>query len=260
MLQRLLAIIRKELITMLRDPRARFSLILPPIIQLFIFSSAATMEVKNIHLGVVDLDRGPYAAEVLQGLRGSRSFTALPEYPALAVARDALEREQVVGVLVLQSGFSADLAAGRPIKQQLHAGGPTGGAVRGEATLQHQDTDHLLALDGVAGHGERRIQRQRGKAARAAQALEQVGGVRPAVEIHHPEVDVLHFHGRGRREDEQLQDGRDDERVPRARIAQHGDELLPDDGQQPLQHRAPSLGYSASRPTPQAAAIARSSS
>ena len=74
MLQRLLAIIRKELITMLRDPRARFSLLLPPIIQLFIFSSAATMEVKNIHLGVVDLDRGPYAADVLERLRGSRSM------------------------------------------------------------------------------------------------------------------------------------------------------------------------------------------
>ena len=51
MLQRLLAIIRKELITMLRDPRARLSLVIPPIIQLFIFSSAATMEVKNIALG-----------------------------------------------------------------------------------------------------------------------------------------------------------------------------------------------------------------
>jgi ABC-2 type transport system permease protein len=118
-LQRLLAIIRKELITMLRDPRARYSLVLPPIIQLFIFSSAATMEVKNIHLGVVDLDRGPYAADLLQRLRGSPSFTALPLYPSLAVARNALEREQVVGMLVLQSGFSANLTAGRPTSVQL---------------------------------------------------------------------------------------------------------------------------------------------
>jgi len=75
MLQRLLAIVRKELITMLRDPRARLALIIPPIIQLFIFSSAATMEVKNIALAVVDLDRGPYAADVQQRLAGSRSFT-----------------------------------------------------------------------------------------------------------------------------------------------------------------------------------------
>ena len=58
MLQRLIAIIRKELIGMLRDRRARMSLIIPPVIQLLIFAQAATMEVKNIELGIVDLDRG----------------------------------------------------------------------------------------------------------------------------------------------------------------------------------------------------------
>ena len=149
MLQRLLAIIRKELITMLRDPRARYSLILPPMIQLFIFSSAATMEVKNIHLGVVDLDRGPYAAEVLEGLRGSPSFTALPQYPALTVARSALEREQVVGVLVLQSGFSADLAAGRPTSVQLLLDGRRSNAA--QITAQYVSTIVSTAMAGGGG-------------------------------------------------------------------------------------------------------------
>ena len=119
MLQRLIAIVRKELITMLRDPRARGSLILPPIIQLFVFSSAATMEVKNIALAIVDLDRGPSAADVEQRLAGSRSFTQLPRYANVAAARTALDREQVVGILVLPSGFSPDLAAGRPASVQL---------------------------------------------------------------------------------------------------------------------------------------------
>ena len=119
MLQRLLAIVRKELITMLRDPRARMSLILPPIIQLFIFSSAATMEVKNIALAIVDLDRGPHATDVAERLRGSRSFTRLPRFASVAAARTALEREQVIGMLVLPSGFSPDLEAGRPASAQL---------------------------------------------------------------------------------------------------------------------------------------------
>src|SRR5579864_4277952 len=104
---------------MLRDPRARWSLVLPPIIQLFIFSSAATMEVKNISLGIVDLDRGPYSLDMRQRLRGSPSFARLPLYPNLAAARAALDREQILGILVLQSGFSADLAAGRPTSAQL---------------------------------------------------------------------------------------------------------------------------------------------
>jgi ABC-2 type transport system permease protein len=119
MLQRLLAIVRKELITMLRDPRARMSLILPPIIQLFIFSSAATMEVKNIALAIVDLDHGPQALEVQQRLRGSRSFQSLPHYASVAAARAALEREQVIGMLVLPDDFSRDLTAGRTASAQL---------------------------------------------------------------------------------------------------------------------------------------------
>ena len=134
---------------MLRDPRARYSLVLPPIIQLFIFSSAATMEVKNIHLGVVDLDRGPYAAGVLQGLRGSPSFTALPQYPSLAVARNALERERVIGVLVLQSGFSADLASGRPSSVQLLLDGRRSNAA--QITAQYVSTIVSTAVAGGGG-------------------------------------------------------------------------------------------------------------
>ncbi len=119
MLQRLLAIMRKELIGLLRDPRARMSLIIPPIIQLLIFAQAATMEVKNIELAIVDLDRGPVAAEIVQRLRGSPTFESLPLYPSVAAAREHVEREQVMGILVLPSGLSADITAGRPASTQL---------------------------------------------------------------------------------------------------------------------------------------------
>jgi ABC-2 type transport system permease protein len=135
-LQRLLAIVRKELITMLRDPRARLALIIPPIIQLFIFSSAATMEVKNIAVAVVDLDRGPYAADVQQRLAGSRSFTRLPRYANVASAR---------GILVLPSGFSADLAARRPASAQLLLDGRRSNA----AQITAQYVSIIMAAEGA---------------------------------------------------------------------------------------------------------------
>jgi ABC-2 type transport system permease protein len=149
MLQRLLAIVRKELITMLRDPRARLALIIPPIIQLFIFSSAATMEVKNIALAVVDLDRGPYAADVQQRLAGSRSFTRLPRYANVAAARGALEREQVIGILVLPSGFSPDRAAGRPASAQLLLDGRRSNA----AQIIAQYVSTIMAAGGAPAAG-----------------------------------------------------------------------------------------------------------
>ena len=129
---------------MLRDPRARGALILPPIIQLFVFSSAATMEVKNIALAIVDLDRGPYAADIEQRLAGSRSFTRLPRYASVAGARDALDREQVVGILVLPSRFSPDRAAGRPASVQLLLDGRRSNA----AQITAQYVNNIVAGEG----------------------------------------------------------------------------------------------------------------
>lgn len=50
---RLRAIIVKELLAVLRDPRARLILVAPPLIQFFLFSFASTMEVNNIRVGVL---------------------------------------------------------------------------------------------------------------------------------------------------------------------------------------------------------------
>jgi ABC-2 type transport system permease protein len=149
MLQRLFAIIRKELITMLRDPRARWTLIVPPTLQLFIFSFAATMEVKNIDLAIVDLDRGPYALDIEQRLRGSPSFARLPHYDSVAAARSALERERVIGMLVLQSGFSADLAAGRPATVQLLLDGRRSNA----AQIAAQYVSTIVSAEGASLSG-----------------------------------------------------------------------------------------------------------
>src|ERR1700741_306336 len=139
---------------MLRAPRARGALILPPIIQLFIFSSAATMEVKNIALAIVDLDRGPYAAEIEQRLAGSRSFTRLPRYASVAGARGALDRDRVVGILVLPSGFSPDRAAGRPASVQLLLDGRRSNAA--QITAQYVNTIVATAAAGGGGAGHTR--------------------------------------------------------------------------------------------------------
>ena len=45
---RLKALIVKELLAVLRDPKGRVILIGPPIVQLLVFSYAATLEVRNV--------------------------------------------------------------------------------------------------------------------------------------------------------------------------------------------------------------------
>jgi ABC-2 type transport system permease protein len=75
MWQRIYALIIKELITVWRDKRSRFVLIVPPLIQLFIFSFAATLDVKNISIGILNLDNGGESIELVQRFQGSPFFS-----------------------------------------------------------------------------------------------------------------------------------------------------------------------------------------
>ncbi|MDE2339904.1 MAG: ABC transporter permease, partial [Alphaproteobacteria bacterium] len=70
-LTRLWAMIVKELWAVLRDPKGRITLIVPPVIQLVLFASAATLEVKNVAIGVYSRDNGPATIEFVQQMAGS---------------------------------------------------------------------------------------------------------------------------------------------------------------------------------------------
>lgn len=115
---RLAAIIVKEMLAILRDPRARIILVLPPLVQLFILGFATTLEVKNTVIGVYDRDGGRYSIELTQRIAGSPNVAAiLPLYSADSVRR-AIDRQQVIAVVSFADGFSADIAAGKPAVMQ----------------------------------------------------------------------------------------------------------------------------------------------
>ena len=54
---RIFALTRKELLAVLKDPRSRFSIIVPPIIQCLIFGYAATYDLNDVPYAVLDQDR-----------------------------------------------------------------------------------------------------------------------------------------------------------------------------------------------------------
>ena len=53
-LRRILALIKKEFITIWKDPKSRGIIIAMPLLQLFVFANAITMEVKNIDVALID--------------------------------------------------------------------------------------------------------------------------------------------------------------------------------------------------------------
>ena len=58
MFARILALIIKEMLAVWRDKKSRFVLIVPPLIQLAVFSYAATYDVTHVTMAVLNEDTG----------------------------------------------------------------------------------------------------------------------------------------------------------------------------------------------------------
>jgi ABC-2 type transport system permease protein len=119
MWRRLKALIVKELLAVLRDPRSRMILIGPPLLQIFVFSYAATLDVTNIDLGVVNRDGGRWSAEFMQRIDGAPAFREIKPMMRLEDAREALDNRRVLAVLNFGLDFSRNVAAGKPAEVQV---------------------------------------------------------------------------------------------------------------------------------------------
>jgi ABC-2 type transport system permease protein len=119
MWNRIHALIIKELLATLRDKRARIVLIGPPLVQMFIFSFAATLEVKNVNLGILNEDSGRPAYELVQRFRGSRTFSEIRYLRSTDQIRSVIDDRQVLAVVHIPQNFSRRLLAGETADVQL---------------------------------------------------------------------------------------------------------------------------------------------
>jgi ABC-2 type transport system permease protein len=115
---RIWAMILKEMRVILADPKGRITLVIPPILQLFLIGYASTLEVKHITLGVYNRDNGAWSQELVNRLAGSPSVDHLVRIDSPQAMRKAVDERDVIGVVVIDQGFSANVAAKRPAQVQ----------------------------------------------------------------------------------------------------------------------------------------------
>ena len=77
MFRKIKALIIKEFITTLSDKKSRFVLIITPLIQLLILSNAATLDVTNASLGILNRDFGKPAQEFIQRFQQNKTFSSI---------------------------------------------------------------------------------------------------------------------------------------------------------------------------------------
>ncbi len=119
MRQRLARIIRKEFIQVLRDPRMRGMLFLPPLIQLLIFGYAVNLDVDNAKIAWMDQDRTPESRQLLSEFEGSGRFQIVSAPDSDAAMQRLMDRGQVDGVVRVLPGFARDIERGRTTSVQV---------------------------------------------------------------------------------------------------------------------------------------------
>jgi hypothetical protein len=104
-IRRLWALIRKEAIQIITDPSSILIAFILPVILLFLFGYAVSLDTVRIRIGVVLEERTPESDNLLLSLRNSRYLDV-----ATSFDRDTLEREMVAGrirgMLVVPVDFS----------------------------------------------------------------------------------------------------------------------------------------------------------
>lgn len=111
MLQRIFALILKEFLAVWRDKKSRFVLIFPPLFQLLVFAYGATLDVKNVHMGILNRDNGEQAIELVQRFNGSPLFTKITYLKAVEEIAPFIDNQEGVMVLSIDEQFSRNLDA-----------------------------------------------------------------------------------------------------------------------------------------------------
>ncbi len=120
---RILALTRKELMAILKDPRSRFSLLIPPILQCLIYGYVATYDLNDVPYAVLDRDRSAASRELLAGLDGSGVFRRIANLDQAAHIKSIINERRALLVIQIDQDYERRLLAGRPADVQVIADG-----------------------------------------------------------------------------------------------------------------------------------------
>lgn len=119
MLQRIFTLIYKEFLAVWRDKKSRVVLIVPPIIQLFIFAFAATLDVQNVSMAILNRDNGEQAYELVQRFVGSPTFTHITFLKSVSEIAPYIDNQRGLMVVSIDQQFSRNLDSGKKADIQL---------------------------------------------------------------------------------------------------------------------------------------------
>ena len=122
-LYRILALTRKELLAILKDPRSRFSLILPPILQCLIYGYVATYDLNHVPYAAFDHDRSAASRQLLARIDGSGVFQRVANLDRDREIKNIIDQQRALLVVQIDRDFERRLLSGMPANVQVIADG-----------------------------------------------------------------------------------------------------------------------------------------
>ncbi|MFP4106787.1 MAG: ABC transporter permease [Phycisphaerae bacterium] len=118
-LQRILAVMLKEFVTLLTEPQSRLAILAPPLVQLFVFGYAATYDLNNVPYAVYNEDRGELSRRLLARFEGPRALTPVARISRDDQIRRLIDSGEVLMVIRIDPDFTRDVLSGRSGKVQV---------------------------------------------------------------------------------------------------------------------------------------------
>jgi ABC-2 type transport system permease protein len=120
---RILALTRKELLAILKDPRSRFSLLLPPILQCLLYGYVATYDLNDVPYAVFDQDRSAASHALLASLDGSGLFRRVANLDRAMEVKKTINDRRALLVVQIDQDFERRLLSGAQANVQVIADG-----------------------------------------------------------------------------------------------------------------------------------------
>jgi ABC-2 type transport system permease protein len=120
---RLPYLVRKELLELRRDPRLFGLVVLAPILQLVLLGYAATTDVRNVPMIVVDQDRSSESRELIARFEASDNFVVVDQPPSAAAIGPSLDAGRAWMAMVVPAGYGERVRRREPSVVQVVADG-----------------------------------------------------------------------------------------------------------------------------------------
>ncbi len=118
-MRRIQAVIRKEILHILRDRRTLMLIVLMPLVQLMLYGYGINTDVKHLRTAVFDEDHSPLSRRLVEAFEQSAYFDVAMRVQSSDAVRRALDLGRAKAGLHIPPNFARDALAGRVAPVQL---------------------------------------------------------------------------------------------------------------------------------------------